>query len=181
MADWHRKLHVALALTTLIAFACGARVASASDDPAHFDLQKNWQLQSSCETQSTGAQISTVGFDAAKWHHANSPSTVVAALVADKTYPDPTYGTNLRSLPGFVDDRQHFFSNTDMPEGSPFRCSWWYRTEFTPPADYAQRTAWLHLLGINYRANVWLNGQKIADAKDVAGTYATFEFNVTKF
>jgi exo-1,4-beta-D-glucosaminidase len=36
------------------------------------------------------------------------------------------------------------------------------------------------LLGINYRANVWLNGQKIADASDVAGTFATFEFNVSK-
>ncbi|HEY2352861.1 MAG TPA: glycoside hydrolase family 2 protein, partial [Candidatus Acidoferrum sp.] len=39
---------------------------------------------------------------------------------------------------------------------------------------------WLHFNGINYRANVWLNGEKIADAKDVAGTYRTFEFNVTK-
>src|SRR5690242_7331129 len=144
-------------------------------------IHKNWDLQSSCEIQASGAQISTVGFDASKWHHTDVPSTVVAALVADKTLPDPTYGTNLRSFPGFVDDRQHFFSNVDMPQGSPYRCAWWYRTEFTPPADYAQKTAWLHFLGLNYRANVWLNGQKIADAKDVAGTYATFEFNVTKF
>ena len=43
------------------------------------------------------------------------------------------------------------------------------------------KTDWLHFNGINYRANIWLNGQKVADAKDVAGTYRTFEFNVTKF
>ncbi len=40
---------------------------------------------------------------------------------------------------------------------------------------------WLHLLGINYRANVWVNGKKVADAKDVAGTFVTFEFNVSKY
>ena len=27
---------------------------------------------------------------------------------------------------------------------------------------------------------MWLNGKKVADAKDVAGTFATFEFDVTK-
>jgi exo-1,4-beta-D-glucosaminidase len=181
MAALCRRLFVALVLAAVFALTFTARGVAGSHESGSVYLHANWQLQSSCETQATGAQISTVGFDAAKWHHTDAPSTVVAALVADKTYPDPTYGANLRSFPGFADDRQHFFSNRDMPDGSPFRCSWWYRTEFTPPADYAQKTAWLHLLGINYRANVWLNGQKIADAKDVAGTYATFEFNVTKF
>ena len=44
-----------------------------------------------------------------------------------------------------------------------------------------RKNDWLHFNGINYRANIWLNGQKIADAKDVAGTYRTFEFNVIKF
>jgi exo-1,4-beta-D-glucosaminidase len=73
-----------------------------------------------------------------------------------------------------------FFANQDMPKDSPFRCSWWFRTEFTLPAGYDGKTAWLHFLGINYRANVWLNGQKIANADDVAGTFATFEFNVSK-
>jgi len=44
----------------------------------------------------------------------------------------------------------------------------------------AQKISWLDFLGINYRANVWLNGKKIADAKDVAGTFETFEFDVSK-
>jgi len=37
----------------------------------------------------------------------------------------------------------------------------------------------LHFPGLNYRANVWVNGKKIADAKDVVGTYRIFEFDVT--
>ena len=154
--------------------------AAAADHGAAIDLHKDWQLQSSCDVKASAEQVSTVGFDAKAWHRSDMPSTVVAALVADKTYPEPTYGTNLRKFPGFSDDRQHFFSNLDMPKGSPFACSWWFRTEFTLPTDRAGKTNWLHFLGINYRANVWLNGKKIADANDTAGTYVAFEFNVSK-
>jgi exo-1,4-beta-D-glucosaminidase len=48
------------------------------------------------------------------------------------------------------------------------------------PATFEQRVKWLHFLGINYRANVWVNGQKVADQRDTAGTFRTFEFEVTK-
>ncbi len=78
-------------------------------------------------------------------------------------------------------DPQTFFANADMPDGSPFACSWWFRTEFKMPTAVAGKIDWLHFNGINYRANIWLNGQKVADAKDVAGTYRTFEFNVSKY
>jgi len=72
-----------------------------------------------------------------------------------------------------------FFALQDMPEGSPFRCSWWWRTEFAVKPPFSGEHFWLHFPGINYRANVWVNGKKIADAKDVAGTYRIFEFDVT--
>ncbi|MGH9678006.1 MAG: glycoside hydrolase family 2 protein, partial [Candidatus Acidiferrum sp.] len=49
------------------------------------------------------------------------------------------------------------------------------------PADYEKQTAWLNFLGINYRANIWINSEKVAGATDVAGAYRVFEFNVTKF
>ena len=169
------------ALALAASFLFTARAAVGADEPAKIYLHKDWQIQSSCEVKASGKEISAPGFDVKGWHHAEIPSTVVGALVTDKTYPDPNYGTNLRSFPGFNDDPQHFFSNLDMPKGSPFRCSWWFRTEFTPPSDTERKTNWLDFLGINYRANVWLNGQKIANANDVAGTFATFEFNVSKF
>ena len=169
---------VALAIGSLVTYR--AALGAAEDGSKTF-LHKDWQIQSSCEAKASGAEISTAGFDAKGWHHADIPSTVVGALVTDKTYPDPDYGTNLRSFPGFNDDPQHFFSNLDMPKNSPFRCAWWFRTDFTVPAEAEGRTNWLNFLGINYRANIWLNGQKIADANEVAGTFATFEFNVAKF
>ncbi len=149
--------------------------------PARIYLHKNWQVQSSCEVKASGEQISSVGFDAAGWHKTDVPATVVGVLVADKTYPDPNYGTNLKSFPGMDYSDKTIFANQEMPEGSPFRCSWWYRTEFTVPAAEVGKSEWLNFLGINYRANVWINEQKVADAGDVAGTYRSFEFNVSKF
>ena len=136
---------------------------------------------SSCDAKATGEQVSTVGFDVSKWHRTNLPNTAVGALVDDGTYKDPMMGTNLKSLPGMDYSTKHFFAIQDMPKDSPFVCSWWWRTEFVAPADFAGKVQWLHLLGINYRANVWVNGKKVADAKDVAGTFVTFEFNVSKY
>jgi exo-1,4-beta-D-glucosaminidase len=159
-------------------FATGRTVSAEESSKTY--LHKDWQIQSSCEAKASAAEISSPGFDAKGWHHSDIPSTVVGALVSDKTYPDPDYGTNLKSFPGMDYSSKTFFANQDMPKDSPFRCSWWFRTEFTPPADAELKTNWLNFLGINYRANVWLNGEKIADANDVAGTFATFEFNVSK-
>jgi exo-1,4-beta-D-glucosaminidase len=149
--------------------------------PARIYLHKNWQIQSSCEVKATGEQISTVGFDTKGWHKADIPATVVGALVTDKTFSDPNYGTNLKTFPGMNYSDKNLFANQDMPVGSPFRCSWWYRTEFTPPAEETKKTEWLNFLGINYRANIWINGHKVEDANDVAGTYRSFEFDVSKF
>ena len=158
----------------------GVGAALGAEEPERIYLHRGWQIQSSCEAKASGADISTAGFEAKSWHHTDIPSTVVGALVTDKTYPDPNYGTNLKSFPGMNYSSKTFFANQDMPKESPFRCSWWFRTEFALPAEAEHKTNWLDFLGINYRANVWLNGQKIADANDVAGTFATFEFNVSK-
>jgi exo-1,4-beta-D-glucosaminidase len=66
-----------------------------------------------------------------------------------------------------------------MPPDSPFRVPWWYRKEFRLPPVYRDKVVWLHLDGINFRANIWLNGKLIGDAKNVAGSFRFFEFNVS--
>ena len=145
------------------------------------ELHHDWMLQSSCVANTGGEQISEVGFSTKGWHSTTVPSTVVAALVADKTYPNPYFAMNLRSLPGGDHPQGKNFSLLPMPKDSPFRCSWWYRTEFRLPSDYAGRRVWIDFEGINYRANIWLNGHKIATDSDVAGAYRTYEFDVTDF
>src|ERR1700739_650421 len=142
-------------------------------------LNEGWQIQSSCEAQETGEHISSAGFAATGWHKTTVPNTVVGTLVDGATCPDPPYGTNLKKFPGMNYSDKSFFALQDMPEGSPYKCSWWWRLEFNVGPSLAGDHFLLHFPGINYRANVWLNGKKIADAKDVAGTYRLFEFDVT--
>ena len=86
---------------------------------------------------------------------------------------------NLRSFPGTKYPIGDNFSNLPMPSDSPFNVSWWYRREFEVPRSYQGKTIWLNFRGINYRAKIWLNGHKIADSSQVAGTYRFFEFDIT--
>ncbi len=100
-------------------------------------------------------------------------------LVKDKTFPDPLFGMNLRDFPGVNYPIGGNFSNIPMAPDSPYAVSWWYRKQFAVPASYKGKTIWLKFNGINYRANIFLNGKQIAKSDDVAGAWRTYEFNVT--
>ncbi|MGC1635770.1 MAG: sugar-binding domain-containing protein, partial [Candidatus Acidiferrales bacterium] len=175
-------LCAALVVAVLVAISAAAVSADPENNSAaKVTLQSGWRLQSSCQFSATGDQISATGFKTDGWHSTDVPSTVVAALVADKTYPDPYYAMNLRDIPGTTYPIGKNFSLLPMPQDSPFRCSWWYRTDFKLPENFAGRKVWLHFGGINNRANIWLNGHQIAAAKDVAGAYRTYEYDITPF
>lgn len=150
----------------LCAFAAWAQ-------PAYLNLREHWDLQSAAKFQADGAAVSTTGFVADSWYKTSVPRTVLAALVDNGVYPDPFYGENLRQIPGFQEG-----SWLVMKEDSPFWPSWWYRTEFDVPADWKDKHVVLHLDGINFRANVWLNGVRIADSDRVVGMFRRFEFDV---
>ena len=72
------------------------------------------------------------------------------------------------------------FSNLPMASGSPYARSWWYRIEFTAPQTLPDRHVALHFDGINYRANIWLNGVRLATTKDVAGAFRRYEFDISR-
>ena len=165
----------------LISFLIGLAAASPSErnDSPKVLLRENWFIQPSSDVHADGAAISTVGFPTRAWYPATLPSTVLSALVEDKVYADPYTGTNLRSIPGTTYPIFEDFSNIPMPPDSPFRQSWWYRTEFNLPPEYSGKTVWLGFDGISYRANVWMNGVQIASSEKLAGTWRLFQFDVT--
>ena len=142
-------------------------------------LRDDWHLQSACKLDATGEAISQTPYSADAWMKIQVPSTVVAAQARAGQIPDPYYGTNLRQLPGMGYPIGYNFANLPMPADSPYRCGWWYRRTFSVPAATAGQRTWLHFGGINYRAEIWLNGQRIADSKSVAGAYRNYDFDVT--
>ena len=173
------RLAVAVLILLTSSFSFAAPV------PGALVLKSGWQIQSSCKVPEKGDVISTSQFKPQDWYKATVPGGVFANLVADKVYPEPYYGMNLRQIPG-VNPIGTMFQNQSMPQDSPFRCSWWYRVEFDVPhpskgglGGPPEELKWLHFDGINYRANIWLNGKQIATDKDAVGTWRAYEYNVT--
>jgi len=125
-------------------------------------LAKGWMLQSADKAGAQGADISRPGFTPKGWFPTEVPSTVMAALVQNGVHKDPFFGQNMAKI-----------------SMEPFKEGWWYRTEFrvedTTPGTHTR----LRFDGLNYRADVWLNGKKIGDRKDIAGAFRTFDLDIT--
>ncbi len=142
-------------------------------------LSAGWQLQSSAKIKAKGEAISTASFQPQGWYPTGVPTTVLAALVRDRVFPNPYYGMNLRLIPGTSYPIGGLFYHLAMPHDSPFRVGWWYRTKFHLPASDRGRHVFLNFNGINYEADVWLNGQKIAGMDEITGTFRTFSLDAT--
>ncbi len=126
------------------------------------NLDDLWFLQSSEKVEGTGEEISQPGFSIQDWYPAEVPSTVLGTLVDIGIYRDVFFGNNLDSIPE-----------------EPFQVSWWYRREFVTPPGTDVKSVLLEFDGINYRANIWLNGKRIAAAETTFGSFRRFSFDVT--
>jgi exo-1,4-beta-D-glucosaminidase len=167
------------ALVSLSSLMASQTATAAKSSDSRLPLAEGWTLQSSGKVADGGDVIATSGYQLKDWYSVTVPTTVVAALVKQKVYPDPFFGMNLRQYPGVTYPVGTNFSNIPMEPDSPFAVAWWYRKAFRIPAGYQGKTVWLNFGGINYRANIWLNGKQIANLKDVAGAWRTYEFNIT--
>ena len=174
-----RRFYFLFCLLATFAVDLPARAAGGATENPKIVLREGWSIQSSAKLEVKGESLSTPQFTPKGWYPASVPTTVLGALIENKVYPDPYFGMNLRAIHGTTYPIGDNFSNFPMPRESPFHVPWWYRKEFRLPSAYQEKTVWLHLDGINFRANVWLNGKLIGDAKDVAGSFRFFEFNVS--
>jgi exo-1,4-beta-D-glucosaminidase len=172
------RIPIVQTVSVVLCLGCLSSIAAGANSPGRTLLSDGWTLQSSARVQARGDIISTTGCKPTEWYKATVPSTVVGTLVDDGVYPDPFFGLNLRSLPGMDYPMGVNFSGTAFPTNSPFKDSWWYRKEFRVklPRD---GQVWLNFDGINYSANIWLNGTRIASRDQVQGAYRTYRFNVT--
>ena len=105
-------------------------VSQSSEPGGKLMLREHWTVQSSAKVDASGEAISSAAFAPSGWHEVTVPTTVVAALVKDKTLPDPYFGTNLRQFAGVTYPIGGNFSNIAMKSDSPYAVAWWYRNRF---------------------------------------------------
>jgi hypothetical protein len=122
-------------------------------------IEGGWKLVSAPDVKAAGESISEPGFATAGWLAATVPGTVLTTMIDRGIYPDPDYGLNNLAIPETLAHRDY-----------------WYRVAFkTPPATRGKRMT-LTFEGVNYAAEVWLNGKNLGG---FTGAFLRGQFDVT--
>ncbi len=129
--------------------------------PEPVTIGEGWQLQDAGKVAEAGAAVSVEKYKPEGWYRATVPGTVLTSLVNDGVYPEPLYGENNR--PAKIPD-------------SLSRTPFWYRAVVAVPKSYKGRRVWLNFEGINFSAQVWVNGQQVGTMK---GAFARGIFDIT--
>ncbi len=125
-------------------------------------LARNWKMGAAPLIQLDGAQLSTAGagVGGSGWYAATVPGTVLTTLVDRGMYPDPNWDLDNLAIPEALNKQDY-----------------WYRVEFPTPGSGSEgRRYTLDLDGINYQADVWLNGHELGT---VTGAFLRGVFDVT--
>ena len=120
-----------------------------------------WRLCRASEAPEDGAQIASASFDASSWLPATVPGTVLASFIRAGAVPDPDYGDNWEQI-----------------SESYFNSDFWYRKDLGGITPAEGRRAILQFDGINWKADVWLNGQRLGD---IQGAFIRKDFDITPY
>ena len=120
----------------------------------------SWRLQRANFVADAGEALSKPGFHDAEWLVATVPGTVLTSYLNVGAIPDPNFGQNQLHI-----SDSYFYSD------------FWYRTEFTALSKTPQQSAWLNFDGINWKADVFLNGEKLGR---IEGGFMRGQFDVTQ-
>lgn len=120
-----------------------------------------WRIHPVDGIADVGPVIATPGYDDSSWLKGRVPGTVLTSYVEAGLYPDPYFGDNQLRIPdGF------------------FTADFWYRAEFELPESFDGRRVWLNLDGINWKADVYLNGDMITF---IEGAFIRTRKDVTRY
>ncbi len=141
-------------------FSCNQRSGQLSQE---IGLSQDWEIFSSRDLQLGGKEISSSPLNIENRYMTEVPTTVMAALVRNEVYKDVFYSDHLNHV-----------------SAEPFKVPWWYRKTFQIDSKTSSEYYTLVLEGLNYKANVWLNGVQIGAADSIVGCFRMFEFDITQ-
>ena len=121
----------------------------------------HWMMQDAAKVTAPAAEYRARNSGRRIGIRLSCPGTVLTTLVNNKVYPEPLYGENIRSIPESLN-----------------KTNYWYRTTIAVPASYKGRRTWIHFGGINYSAEVWVNGHQVGTTR---GAFIRGDFDITEF
>ena len=147
-----KKFFLILAAISMAIIASAQRIALDSDIVNGGDFK--WEISA----PGTG-----------EWMPAIVPGTVLSSDVYNGLVPEPYYGLNNKIQQGLI---------PDLADCGRDYYTRWLRTEFEVPSDFGGKQIWLQLDGINYHAEVWVNGNLLST---ITGMFRQEYVNVTDF
>jgi beta-galactosidase/beta-glucuronidase len=118
-----------------------------------------WKIQREPLVNADGETLSEPGFNDTDWIIATVPGTALVSYLNAGALPDPNFGDNQLSI-----SDSYFYSD------------FWYRDEFIAPATSAGQRLFLNFDGINWKAEVYLNGKNLGL---IAGAFTRGRFDIS--
>jgi mannosylglycoprotein endo-beta-mannosidase len=129
-----------------------------------YELNSAWKCQAIGKVHATPEKLSQPGFALGDWLPATVPGTVLTTLINDHLAPDPFYGLNNKQIP-------------DVYTTGRDQYTYWFVRDFRQTAGKGEQV-WLHLRGVNYSCEVWLNGHHLNE-KTHYGMFLRQSYNIT--
>jgi len=136
-------------------FAGNNAVPSASDDkvviPAPGEktlLHSGWLARRANEVLVDGNTLTMQSLNTEGWLKARVPGTVLGTLLDNKLYPAPEFGLNNNLIPDIYHTGNDFYT-------------YWFVRPFETNSLPKDRTVWINFRGINYMADIYLNGKRL--------------------
>jgi beta-galactosidase/beta-glucuronidase len=172
-----------LAAASALLLSCSTGENTINNGISGKQLLRDWKIESSDVVPVKDSLVSSAELSDSAWVSATVPTTVLRALVKAGIYPDPHFDLNDLRIPDASDklskrlDLNKYSHLKGVP--NPFRDPWWFRTKFHISPENSGKRIWLNFDGINYRADVWLNGKRVADPASMAGMFQRFRYDIT--
>ena len=111
-------------------------------------LDKGWKAKRAFELPVDGTVISSPEFQLYDWMEAVVPGTVLTTLLHNTKVPDPFFGLNNELIPDIFETGAEYYT-------------FWFLNRFSAPVLKPGQQVWLKFRGINYSANIFLNGKRV--------------------
>jgi hypothetical protein len=133
--------------------------------PGTFLLHDHWLAKRAADITIDGCEITSGSFKPEGWLEAVVPGTILTTLLHNNLIPDPFYGLNNNLIPDVYETGREYYT-------------YWFYTEFIIPESGEDQQVWLNFRGINYFAEVFLNGKRV-NTRTHEGMYLREKYNIT--
>lgn len=129
-------------------------------------LHTGWMARRASDIKTDGNTLSRLPLDRNGWMPARVPGTVLTTMLENNLYPAPEFGMNNNLIPDIYEAGNDFYT-------------YWFVSEFETPDVPDNRNVWFNFRGINYKAELFLNGKRLNNATH-EGMFLRQSYNVTE-